>query len=794
MTRLNTTGKFVLFLLGVSVLPLLLVGAISYNTSRAVIQDEVSNYTQALLVRQKDYLELLLQSVESLIANVSGIEDIKQALGDDNPDSDTYTQLATRAKIGYILNGYLNLRGLVSIDIITLDGTHYHVGDTLSAGNIDWEAYQRIYDQANASRRLVAWTGVENNINSDSTYRQVVTAAKVLRTVNAEELQEEPRGLLLVTYSTDSLHEQFSQLELGKGAYMMIVDTSNRLVFHPDKALIGRQVAPTLINQMTGVQGSEVMTVEGQPMLVTYTRSEVSDWLLMSLVPVATLTASAETIRDTTLVLLLGAFGFIFLAAVVVTRTTVMPIRRITNLFKQLQAGTFDGTMRFHTRRQDEIGELLGWFDTFLDSLEARQRAESELLQAKESAESANRRITVLNKQLQTDNQRLENTLQELQTTQEELIKAEKLAALGHLIAGVAHEINTPLGAIRASINNNADILQHSLQQLPRLFELLSPTEQQLFFALLERSLQANQKPSARELRRYRRSLREELEAAAVEQADMIADILVDMEVYSDVQPLLPLFNNPQSDFVLHMAYDISGLQKNGQTMAIAVERASKVVFALRSYARYDQSGDKIEAQVTDGLETVLTLYHNQIKHGVELVRRYAQVPPVPCYPDELNQVWTNIIHNALQAMHYQGRLEIAVQHEADAVVVQITDSGPGIPPAVQARMFEPFYTTKPAGEGSGLGLSIVRKIIEKHAGQISVNSEPGSTTFIVRLPLAGPHNQANETNAPNAPNATDAPPKTARTIEASAPDDPAAPTGAEQEEPYERTGSYSVC
>lgn len=734
---LNTTTKFVLFLVWVSVVPLCIVGIISYTTSRSVIQQEVSTYTHTLLIRESDYLELLLQSAESLIANVSGVEEIKDALKDQDAETDTYTRLATHARIGYILNGYLNLKGLVSIDVFTTNGTHYHVGDTLSAENIDKETYNRIFAEADASKRLVLWTGVEQNINTDSSHKKVLTAAKAMRVINSEKLQEETLGLLLVTYSTDSIYDHFSQLDLGDGAYTMIIDTKNRLIYHPDKNLIGSRVSPSFIEELKSQPESFTTSFTGEEMLVSHTTSTMSDWLIVSLVPVSSLTINANAIRNTTGIALLIAFIFISLAAIVVNNMAVAPIRRLTELFKDIQAGRFHDSMRFSTDRTDEIGELLRWFNTFLDSLEAREQAEKEVLRAKEAAEAANERITHLNNRLTNENDRLETTLKELQATQEELVKSEKMAVLGQLIAGVAHEINTPLGAIRASSNNSADVLEHSIPQFPNLFRILPPDQQDRFFALLETSLHAKDKPPAKEIRKMKRKLREHLEDEGIEEADMIADMLMDMEVYGDCTPFIPLFKEQDVQFILNLAYDLTGLQKNTRTINMAVERASKVVFALKNYAHYDQSGEKVSSCITDGLETVLTLYHNQIKQGVEVVRAYDDtMQPILCYPDELNQVWTNLIHNALQAMSLKGTLELATRQVDGHVVVQVTDTGVGIPPDVQQRIFEPFFTTKAAGEGSGLGLSIVRKIIAKHDGDIQVESEPGRTTFTVRLPV----------------------------------------------------------
>jgi signal transduction histidine kinase len=186
----------------------------------------------------------------------------------------------------------------------------------------------------------------------------------------------------------------------------------------------------------------------------------------------------------------------------------------------------------------------------------------------------------------------------------------------------------------------------------------------------------------------------------------------------------------------LQLAYNLTRLQSNSKNINTAVERAAKIVFALKSYARYDSSGLKQLSKISDTLETVLELYQTQLKKGVEVKRDYQLLSPILCYPDELMQVWTNLMHNAIQAMEGKGKLEILVSERDNHVVVQFTDSGCGIPPEIQGRIFEPFFTTKPTGEGSGLGLDIVNKIVEKHEGRIECESQPGKTTFRVWLPI----------------------------------------------------------
>lgn len=326
-----------------------------------------------------------------------------------------------------------------------------------------------------------------------------------------------------------------------------------------------------------------------------------------------------------------------------------------------------------------------------------------------------------------------------LQTAQDELIQAEKMAALGQLVAGVAHEINTPLGAIRSSAGNMTKYLEQTLAQLPALLQTLDLEQTQEFVDLLQRAMHSTPLTSAKAERQLRRSLGNELMGKGVAKGEAIAELLVLMGVYTNIDTLIPLLQSVHADQVITMAYKLSGLARSTQTINTATQRASKVVFALKSYAHQDHSGEKIPVQLTDGIETVLTLYHNQLKRGIEIVQNYQPLPPVWCYPDELNQVWTNLIHNAIQAMQQQGTLTISTQGFADHVHIQFTDTGIGIPIEIQHRIFEPFFTTKATGEGSGLGLNIVQKIIDKHEGHIQLTSEPGSTTFTISLPIHPP-------------------------------------------------------
>ncbi len=197
--------------------------------------------------------------------------------------------------------------------------------------------------------------------------------------------------------------------------------------------------------------------------------------------------------------------------------------------------------------------------------------------------------------------QELKTALDNLQTTQEELIQSEKMAALGQLVAGVAHELNTPLGAIRSSAGNMINFLGQTITNLPSLFQSLSSAESENFSQLMYRSLQKDMTLTAREERKLKRTLIRQLEGEDIDEADDIADTLVDMGIY-EADDFLSLLQKVDRDRILEIAYKLSEIQRGTQIINTAADRASKVVFALKTYARYDSSETMVESNITEGI------------------------------------------------------------------------------------------------------------------------------------------------------------------------------------------------
>jgi len=379
--RFNISMQFILYLAGVSVIPLLVLGGVAFAVSFSIIRDQANKYTIELVHNQRDYLDLLLQEVESLISNVSGVEEItNNVLTGEASSNNAYSNLATQAKIGYILNNYINVNGLISIDIYAEGNRHYHVGDTLLADNLNSQTQDEIFARANEAGGEILWAGVEDNINIDSTHKKVITAAKVFNQTDPETGEMKAAALLVVNYDINTLHSYFSTIQLGEGAYLMVIDTRNRIIYHPDPSLAGSKVSVNFMDSLTGPEGTLSTDINGTPMIVTYTRSENSGWTVASFIPVSNLTTQALPIAATTIVVLFISFLGVFILAIQYNRSLVLPVRQITSTFRQYEEGVLDLSTRLKHGRADEIGELVTWFNRFLESRLEKQRAEEALL------------------------------------------------------------------------------------------------------------------------------------------------------------------------------------------------------------------------------------------------------------------------------------------------------------------------------------------------------------------------------------------------------------------------------
>ncbi|XDD50353.1 sensor histidine kinase [Leptospira sp. WS92.C1] len=328
----------------------------------------------------------------------------------------------------------------------------------------------------------------------------------------------------------------------------------------------------------------------------------------------------------------------------------------------------------------------------------------------------------------------------ELENAQSQLVMSEKMASLGIMVAGIAHEINTPAGVINGAADNLDQNMNYLVRNIFDIVLLARHRDLRKNFELALLHLLRDKKSSdldSREKFRLKNQLREEMKQMKFSPAlsGELSNFIIENQVGEERKYIYNVIID-EDDRGYLMLKNATHINRNIKNIRYAIRNVVRIVKALKSYSHLDQSKTLSSANIIEGLETTLVILHNQIKYGIEVVRNFQEIPFVVCNPDELNQVWTNLIQNAIQALKGNGRIEISVYPSQKNVIVQIEDNGPGIPPKIQDRVWDPFFTTKDQGEGTGLGLGIVKGIVEKHKGKITLTSIPGKTIFQVTLPI----------------------------------------------------------
>lgn len=322
------------------------------------------------------------------------------------------------------------------------------------------------------------------------------------------------------------------------------------------------------------------------------------------------------------------------------------------------------------------------------------------------------------------------------------LRQSEKLATLGKLSAGMAHELNNPAAATQRGVAQIRTAFEEHLgAHLTLDGTNLSSSQATILQGLFRVILTCKDRIST--LDAITQSDREAeleqwLEDNGAERAWELAPALVTMGYGSDeLSDLVANFTPKQVPAVLTWLVTGFTIFNILDEVSEGAQRISEIVKALKTYTYLDQAPVQ-NVDLHDGLENTLVMLRGRLKQGVTVQRQYApDLPAIEAYGSELNQVWTNIIDNAIAAMNGQGEITLHTRREGNWVVVELTDNGPGIPKEIQAHIFDPFFTTKPPGEGTGLGLNISHNIIvQKHKGEMSVTSQPGKTCFQIKLPL----------------------------------------------------------
>lgn len=420
----------------------------------------------------------------------------------------------------------------------------------------------------------------------------------------------------------------------------------------------------------------------------------------------------------------------------ITSRILAKPFRSLEEAAQKVTAG--DLSIRLDANRNDEFGRIAVFFNTMLDEIvRDKEELASSNRELKEYGELLEARVQKRTHAVQQQKTELATTLNNLKESQQQLILAEKMASLGQLVAGIAHEINTPAGAIFSAIEEVAKDYTLLLERLIDLMAKMPREQQRQYLSLCIQVLSSTQEISTKEQRVIARGIRGILDDNGIDNARYLSKNMAIIGLkQEDTLQVLPLMGSADVAMVVDTLYQLGMSQIHIRDIRIAIGRIIHLIAALKSYSHLD-SGKITTTNLRNDLENTLIILNNKIKRAITVIREYQPVPAISGYADQLNQVWTNIIHNAIQAMRGDGNLTVCLYSlNQNEVTVEIKDTGPGIPAEILSDIFTPHFTTKEKGEGSGLGLAISDKIVRSHKGRIEVDSKPGKTCFRVILPV----------------------------------------------------------
>jgi signal transduction histidine kinase len=333
-------------------------------------------------------------------------------------------------------------------------------------------------------------------------------------------------------------------------------------------------------------------------------------------------------------------------------------------------------TGAFTSGRVEMLRMLCGQIVVSIENARLYKNLEEYNRNLEEMVEKRTAEISLKNEQLNFQKEELYKALEDLKHSQVQLIQSEKMASLGQLIAGIAHEINNPVTFISAGV----DSLVTNLDEVGQVLEI------------------------------YQSITPESVEQKLIEIENMKAKVEF-REAMSEIRKLIESI-------------------KNG------TKRTTEIVNGLHTFSHLDEGNIKM-ADLHEGLDSTLILLRNKYRNRIEIVKQYGNLPSVECYPGQLNQVFLNILSNAVDSIEEKGTIVISTSLSDRDVQISIKDTGSGIPNDIAMKIFDPFYTTKEVGKGTGLGLSICQRIIEQHNGSITVKSEAGKgSEFKIILPV----------------------------------------------------------
>ncbi|MCG6168397.1 ATP-binding protein [Leptospira sanjuanensis] len=359
-----------------------------------------------------------------------------------------------------------------------------------------------------------------------------------------------------------------------------------------------------------------------------------------------------------------------------------------------------------------------------------------------EDLRKANGEILIRTRIIEIQKKELEDALQELKNAQNKLITSEKWASLGQLVTSIAHEINNPLGAIKAGLQTIEAVsqsFQNKIFQVSVTIPRLDEEDRNSFFEIYAIAMDSKEPPLGFKMRQQAKSLENALKFYNVLHAERVSILLTELGLQDVHERWAPFLNHPDVFELLSFIDSTLSFLRNISVMRLSVEKTRKTVFALSSYSSLSANRSPRPIQISRSIQKVLDTNLKLSLRDTLIRIKLSNLPTIDCDPEEITQVWTHLILNAVQATGGAGTVDIygSVIPDRNRVQIFIQDDGPGIRKDIQSKIFDPFFSTKEQGEGIGLGLDICKRILEKYDGSIELISSSVGACFRIEFPIS---------------------------------------------------------
>lgn len=750
--RFNITAKLVGYLLVAGIVPLLVFGLSAFQIAREIVINQASEYNQRLLSDTVIYLRLYQSQIEDLAANIAGNETIARALSEaDLGAASGYETLNTKAQIGYILNGFVRVKGLVSLDLFSLKGKHFHIGETLNVSGVEQATLDRLIEETAASQSTVFWRGAEDNINKASPQKKVISVTRLIRHFAPETGKTSNVGLLVINLDDSILRENFSFESLKSGLRLMMIDGQGRLMFHPDHALNGVALAPELLQRVQSEQTAHQLQLDGEDVILTTQKlGGIAAYLALA-TPVALHTAPVNRLASAAVILLLLALAAIGLLAHFFAKTVVAPLRSVSDRFQQLRDNPDTLPLPLsEPSKHDEIVTLIQGFNGYLENLQTQRAVTAELQRAEQSLlESAHT--------LRTAMEAIDEAFVVFDEKDRLTIFNEKYRNLyadcGVLInQGDTFDSILRAGVARGLYPESAGRVEAWLaERLASHAEGTTDVEQRLennhWLRIVERKTPANYVVGFHMDITHLKHIQEAAESASEAKSHFLATM--SHEIRTPMNGILGM-----AQLLLMPGVTDDERQEYVRTILNSGKTLLSLLNDILDLSKVEAGKIELEPIVFDPLQVMreTVLLFSDLAHQKNLdieIHWEGETQHYLADPLRIRQMLSNLLSNAIKFTD-QGRIRI----EANAVCLEgseamlkfaVIDSGVGISLEKQKLLFQPFSqadssTTRKYG-GSGLGLSIVKRLAQLAGGEAGVSSSAGQGArfwFSIRTKIVG--------------------------------------------------------